>query len=199
MRRGRPDTGCSRDRSRAGMAGTLTALARLRLASAAVVELRVELRARRAQCAEELVDARGGDLHVQVLAHRVVDQLIERGIAECLPPARVGDSGRLLVLDAPGLWRVDLRLGVVRADGARGDGNRGRTQEAREIRREVREISREARGTRREKKTAVHLSRPLASRAGALRRQPPCACARRSVSRARPARSSTRAARRTAG
>ena len=89
------------------MAGTLTALARLRLASAAVVELRVELRARRAQRAEELVDARSGDLHVQVLAHGGVDQLIERGIAERLPPARVGDFGGLLVLDTPGLRRVD--------------------------------------------------------------------------------------------
>ena len=50
----------------------------------------------------------------------VVDQLVQRRIAELLPPARVGDVGRLRVVDAPCAGRLDRRALVVRPDGAAG-------------------------------------------------------------------------------
>ena len=67
----------------------------------AVADLRIQLRARGFQCADELIDPRGGDAHVEVLAQCGIHQLVERRIAELLPPLRVGHIGGLRVVDAP--------------------------------------------------------------------------------------------------
>ena len=49
---------------------------------AAVAQLRIGLRARAGEPAHELVDAGGGDAHVEVVAQRGLDQAVERRIAE---------------------------------------------------------------------------------------------------------------------
>ena len=87
----------------------------------AVADLRVQLRTRGLQCADELVDPRSGDAHVEVLAQCGIHQLVERRIAELLPPLRVRHVGSLRVVDAPRRRRIHIGAHVVGARQATGE------------------------------------------------------------------------------
>ena len=93
------------DAARAGPAGV-----------AAVADLRVQLRAGGHHRACELIDTGCSDAHVEVPAQRAVHQLVQYRVAELLPPAGVGDFGRLRVVDAPRRRRFDARPHVVRPE-----------------------------------------------------------------------------------
>ncbi len=95
-----------------------------------VADLRKQLRARRRQRTEELIDPCGGDAHVAVIAQRGLDQLVEDRVAELLPPFRVCNVGRLRIIDAPCIRCIDRWPHVVRSDGtAREHGGRNERNE----------------------------------------------------------------------
>ena len=131
---------------------------------AVVVRLRIELRPRRLQSADERVDARRGDHEVAVLLQRRFDEPGEHRVVELLPPARVRDVGGLRVVDAPGGGRIDRGLHVVRADrAAAGSKRRGEERQA-DARAHVSVPSRRW-PARRARARAVRAQRPPPSRA----------------------------------
>ena len=67
----------------------------------AVAELRVQLRAGRGQRADELIDARGGDTHIEILAQRGFHQFVQHRVAELLPPPGVRDIDCRAIVDTP--------------------------------------------------------------------------------------------------
>src|SRR4029453_2821735 len=73
----------------------------------AVAQLRIKLRARRGKVADESIAARGGDHEIEIVDECLVDERGEHRIVEALPPAHIGDVGRLRVGDAPRPRRID--------------------------------------------------------------------------------------------
>ena len=85
----------------------------------AVVERRIEVRSGDAEIGPRLPHTRSGDLDVVVVAQRFLDQVLQNGVLEHLPPRRVGQRGglrRRLAAERRGLGHG--RALVVRADRA---------------------------------------------------------------------------------
>ena len=91
-----------------------------------VADLREELRARHPDPGARFLDAGGGDPHVVVAGERFLDEVLQDGVLERLPPRQVRERRRLLRRLAA--ERRDLGHGrtlVVRADRAAGEQRRG--------------------------------------------------------------------------